>query len=203
MAPANREDKKRQPAQPSFNETTLNKSIAKLDKALVKPKGSEQNGKRKRQDGPAAAPKPNKKRQTDASGPGPAKGKGEGKGSRPEKISSSRLLEEIKALGGDEDDLALIENIDSDADGGDEELQELGTDAALDASLKNELAKFASSLGFENVPKDDPETESEEEAPESEDEVEALPPPPPPPKEEPRKGKNMGKLVSTHLGDTR
>lgn len=193
MAPTNRKDKKRQPVKPSSNETTLAKPVAKLDKAVVKPNGSDHTGKRKRQDGPTATPKP-KKRQTDASGSSAAKGKGKAKKS--EKLSSSRLLEEIKALGGNEDDLALVANIDSDAEEEEEELQELGTDAALDDGLKNELAKFASSLGFENVPAEDAETESEEEPLESEDEVDELPPPP---KQEPSKGKNSGKLVSKDL----
>lgn len=200
MAPTNRKDKKPKSAKPGFDEAALNKSIAKLDKTLATPNGTgqnDQNGKRKRKDTPAEAPK-SKKRQTVAAESESKKGKGKAK--RAGKSSSDSLLEEIKALGGNEDDLALIANIDSDAEGGEDELQEFGAEGGLDDALKNELAKFASSLGFQNVRKDDDvETEeSEEEASEPEDEIKPLPLPPPT-QDESRKGKNAGRLVSKHL----
>ncbi len=79
------------------------------------------------------------------------------------------LLDEIKALGGSEEDLRLVENIDS----GDEDVfedrndvTEKGKDA--DDKLRAELAQFAAGLGFENVAPDFAAAETESEAQEEE-----------------------------------
>ncbi|KAK9413622.1 putative CCAAT-binding factor domain-containing protein [Seiridium unicorne] len=66
--------------------------------------------------------------------------------------SSNALLDEIRALGGDEKDLELVGDIDSEdeAVGG-------GKGSKLDKALQAELAKFASGLGFEKVQPDEGE----------------------------------------------
>ncbi|RYP57354.1 hypothetical protein DL770_010687 [Monosporascus sp. CRB-9-2] len=74
------------------------------------------------------------------------------------------LLGEIKALGGSEEDLKLIENIDSDDDGVFDERKDVsatGNDA--DGKLRAELARFAAGLGFEELAPDFAATESESE----------------------------------------
>ena len=69
------------------------------------------------------------------------------------------LLNEIKALGGSEEDLRLVENIDS----GDEDGDLAGNDKDLGDELRTELAQFAAGLGFENVTADFTCAESESE----------------------------------------
>ncbi|KAF4451036.1 hypothetical protein F53441_5935 [Fusarium austroafricanum] len=90
-----------------------------------------------------------------------------------DKIDEKTLLEEIKALGGDESDLALIQDIDSDEE---EYTQGPKDSKAVDMSLKNELAAFSKQLGFEKVEmseaSDRDEEDGEGEADEDEDENE-------------------------------
>ncbi|RGP73636.1 hypothetical protein FLONG3_6286 [Fusarium longipes] len=64
------------------------------------------------------------------------------------KIDEKTLLEEIKALGGDESDLALIQGIDSDDE---EEAKGSKDSKAVDKGLKDELAAFSKQLGFAEV----------------------------------------------------
>ena len=128
------------------------------------------------------------------------------------KLTRSELLEEILALGGDEEDLDLVTGIDSDVEDGAPKSKP--AEAQVDDFFKNELAKFASGLGFENLPQEDDaatddeiapqeanreEEEEEEEAEgdeaqneEEEEEIDE----PEPVEEEPVKGKKAGKLVS-------
>jgi ribosome biogenesis protein MAK21 len=82
--------------------------------------------------------------------------------------SSNVLLDEIKALGGDEHDLELVGDIDSD----DENLGGDGNSNKLDKALQAELAKFASGLGFEKVQPEEAEEDDDaaEEAEQEEDE---------------------------------
>jgi ribosome biogenesis protein MAK21 len=91
------------------------------------------------------------------------------------KIDEKTLLEEIKALGGDESDLALIQGIDSD----DEEDAKGSKDSkAVDKGLKDELAAFSKQLGFAEVEmseasdQDDDEDEEEDENEDEEDDFE-------------------------------
>ncbi|KAI1810589.1 CBF-domain-containing protein [Poronia punctata] len=72
------------------------------------------------------------------------------------------LLEEIKALGGDEDDYKLIGEIDSD----DEAVNDQNASKKADKALSAELAKFAAGLGFDQVK---PESASEASASEASD----------------------------------
>ncbi|KAI0106236.1 CBF-domain-containing protein [Nemania sp. FL0031] len=57
------------------------------------------------------------------------------------------LLDEIKALGGDEDDYKLVGDIDSD----DEEINNQARGTDVDKLLRAELASFAAGLGFDKV----------------------------------------------------
>ncbi|RYP69664.1 hypothetical protein DL769_005222 [Monosporascus sp. CRB-8-3] len=73
-------------------------------------------------------------------------------------------LGEIKALGGSEEDLKLIENIESGDDGVIHECNDMsatGNDA--DSKLRAELARFAAGLGFEKLSPDFAAAESESE----------------------------------------
>ena len=89
------------------------------------------------------------------------------------------MLDEIKALGGDEADLELVDGIDSDAE---EDSRSSGKragndDMRLDASFQSELAKFAAGLGFDQVQLEDEdddfmEREAEAEADEEEEDDE-------------------------------
>ncbi|KAI1821921.1 CBF/Mak21 family-domain-containing protein [Xylaria intraflava] len=67
------------------------------------------------------------------------------------------LLDEIKALGGDEDDLKLVGNIDSD----DETVNDKTSSKDVDKSLRAELASFAAGLGFAQVEPDSVESDAE------------------------------------------
>ncbi|KAK7940790.1 uncharacterized protein PG986_013177 [Apiospora aurea] len=134
-----------QPAQPQANlkrkrqEEKTEQASNKKDK---KDTSSKPSGKQNR---------PNKSEQN---GKPPAPKKGQG---------PNALLDEIMALGGDEKDLELVGDVDS-------EDETYGDQKGGDKDLQAELAKFASGLGFEKV---QPEEAAEEEEEEEEDEEEA------------------------------
>lgn len=174
-------------AQPkTFDEGALASLTAKIENKLggqadtvyskkeAMPNHDQGAGKRKRQDGPATdgAKGPKSKKRHTAGGDKPAKP------AKQTKTPSATLLEEIRALGGDEDDLELVANLDSDAEEGGSMPKPKDSDEVDDA-FKSELAKFAASLGLENLrPEDDGEEEEEEEeeqeeAEEAEDDEEA------------------------------
>ena len=69
------------------------------------------------------------------------------------------LLSEIKALGGSEEDLRLVENVDSDEEVGDS----IGNEKDPGDKLRVELARFAAGLGFEKVVSDFTAASSESE----------------------------------------
>lgn len=153
---------------PSFDEAALNKLTATIDTHLSKPKKDERPGKRKRDDSKDANPK---KRQAQEAKHTPTKPKKEPKKSSQDK--KAELLEEIKALGGDEADLDLVAGIDSDVEEGQEAKPSKPAPADLDKALKNELASFAAGLGFDNVRDEDGATDDEiEEEPEAKAAVE-------------------------------
>ncbi|CAK7268098.1 RNA-binding ribosome biosynthesis protein mak21 [Sporothrix epigloea] len=79
------------------------------------------------------------------------------------------MLDEIKALGGDEADFDLVDGIDSDAEEGGGGKAAADEDLSLDAAFQSELAKFAAGLGFDEVREDD-EAEEEQEEEEVEEE---------------------------------
>ncbi|KAL7892549.1 CBF/Mak21 family domain-containing protein [Trichoderma sp. SZMC 28014] len=75
------------------------------------------------------------------------------------------LLAEIKALGGDEEDWRLINDVASDD-------EVTGSKAPVDKKLKDELAALSKELGFSGIIPDDASDEEEEEDEEVEDEDE-------------------------------
>ncbi|KAF4464643.1 Ribosome biogenesis MAK21 [Fusarium albosuccineum] len=84
------------------------------------------------------------------------------------KIDNDALLEEIKALGGDERDLELIQDIDSD-----DEDQGFAQDSkAVDKGLKDELAAFSKQLGFAEVEMSEASDQDEEDDDGAEEEEE-------------------------------
>ncbi|KAH9430808.1 hypothetical protein MCOR02_008135 [Pyricularia oryzae] len=141
---------------PAFDEKALLQLTNKLDQSLSKTADDQSRpGKRKRQDDHEKRAKP-KKRSSDAHENG-------------DQDKNATLLEDIKALGGDENDLELVIGIDSDAEEG---VGKSG-DRPLDDSFKSELVKFASALGFDQARAeldDESFANEEEEASEEEDE---------------------------------
>lgn len=75
------------------------------------------------------------------------------------------LLAEIKALGGDEEDWRLINDVASDD-------EVTGSKAPVDKKLKDELAVLSKELGFSGIIPDDASDEEEEEEEEDEDDEE-------------------------------
>ncbi|KAI5862663.1 CBF-domain-containing protein [Durotheca rogersii] len=164
----------------TFDEASLAKLTAKIDSRLAVPTkppgkkdpgkkdpgkkdhGKKDHGKRKRDPTvDSSQARPNKR--TNTSNPDKAKNthknapkaKSHKPNAAPAKATSNAFLDEIRALGGDEDDLKLVGDVDSD----DEELRNDKGKKDTDKSLQAELAKFAAGLGFENV---NPESETEE-----------------------------------------
>ncbi|KAI0206432.1 CBF-domain-containing protein [Astrocystis sublimbata] len=68
----------------------------------------------------------------------------------PQASNENVLLDEIKALGGDEDDYKLVGDIDSD----DDAVNEQAGRKDADRKLRDELASFAAGLGFDQVQPD-------------------------------------------------
>lgn len=82
------------------------------------------------------------------------------------KVDRDALLAEIKALGGDEQDLDLINGVDSD----DEEDYANDSKAPLDKKLRDEIAALSKELGLaEHVPSEADEDEDEAEDEDEED----------------------------------
>jgi ribosome biogenesis protein MAK21 len=160
---ANKNKNKKKAEASTFDETALAQLTNKIDKTLSKSTDDGAKGKRKRQDGPANAPKA-KKRQLVETAPETSQRKSGGSGKpKPGKMSKEALLEEILALGGDEDDLDLIANIDSDADEDEPKPKpKVDNEAPVGKKFKDELAKFASSLGFDQLPADEDIEDAEE-----------------------------------------
>lgn len=159
-------------AKPAFDETALSKLTAKIEtdlsntKPKSKPKDQKQKderpAKRKRSENDAKEATPNK-RQAQEPKNRPAKSLKKGpKESKTPKDKKAELLQEILALGGDENDLDIVAGVDSDAEEG-QGPKPKEAPAEADKALKNELAKFAAGLGFEKVRDEDAATDDEEE----------------------------------------
>ncbi|KAK2611300.1 hypothetical protein N8I77_004653 [Diaporthe amygdali] len=159
-------------AKPAFDETALSKLTAKIEtdlsntKPKSKPKDQKQKderpAKRKRSENDVKEATPNK-RQAQEPKNRPAKSLKKGaKESKTPKDKKAELLQEILALGGDENDLDIVAGVDSDVE---ERVVPKQKEilAELDKALKNELAKFAAGLGFEKVRDEDAATDDEEE----------------------------------------
>lgn len=138
---------------PKLNEDALSQLTSRIDQNL---KGNEH----KRKNPPTESGHQDRKRQRN-SGNGPAK-------PASKKDINDALLEEIRALGGDEKDLELIQDIDSSDEYANEDKQ------PVDKRLKEELAALSKELGFADYqPSEASEEEPEpEEADEDEDDDE-------------------------------
>lgn len=147
----------------SFDDAALSKLTAKIENKLAEPKknqGKKDQGKRKRdQTADPVQPPPNKRK--NLSKPNGSKNNAKSKTQKtqksnaaPETDSSNALLDEIRALGGDEEDLKLVEDVNSEDEGLNNEKGKKNADKGLRA----ELAKFAAGLGFDDV-RPEPETE--------------------------------------------
>ncbi|KAI6087047.1 CBF-domain-containing protein [Hypoxylon rubiginosum] len=150
----------------TFNDAALSKLTAKIESKLIEPKKNQSKkeqdkkdqGKRKRDQTADIVQPPSKKRNNTSKPNGNkdnAKSKPPKPNGAPVKDTSNPLLDEIRALGGDEEDLKLVEDVDSE----DEGLQNEEENKNTDKGLRAELAKFAAGLGFDNV---QPESGTEE-----------------------------------------
>ncbi|KAI2472162.1 CBF-domain-containing protein [Annulohypoxylon bovei var. microspora] len=142
----------------TFDDTALSTLTAKIENKLTEskqPRSKKGEGKRKLdQTVDSVQPPPNKKKNKSE----PKGRKNDNKSKKAQKpittskkAGSSSLLDEIKALGGDEEDLKLVEDVNSE----DEELDNGKGKKNADKGLRAELAKFASGLGFDDVKPDD------------------------------------------------
>ncbi|KAK2002872.1 CBF/Mak21 family protein [Colletotrichum falcatum] len=136
-----------------LDEQSLSSLTAKIEKTLNRPStggDAKRNKKRKHSDESSASPQQRKK---------PAQPRGrfindgqqaanKPKGRHGGTLSRDDLLEEIRALGGDEEDLKLIEEIDSDQEYAAGETSSRSSEV-VDGKLKNELAAFAAQLGLQ------------------------------------------------------
>ncbi|GAW12051.1 hypothetical protein ANO14919_014070 [Xylariales sp. No.14919] len=168
----------------SFDEAALSKLTAKLDSKLAEVKKTEPKStksKRKLDQSSDIAPPPAKKRNQQGKPDYLRKGRPNGPNGKPDSKPYSKpnahskdrpskfhdkkqkvlqpsganfLLDEIKALGGDEDDYKLVGDIDSD----DEAVNNQTGSKDADKLLRAELASFAAGLGFDQV-EQDPATE--------------------------------------------
>ncbi|KAF9767915.1 hypothetical protein IL306_014855 [Fusarium sp. DS 682] len=133
---------------PNFDNNTLDNLTSTIDKKL---------GKRKQPPTKATGDQHQKRQRNSQSSSGEKSGK----------VDEKTLLEEIRALGGDESDLALIQDIDSDDD---EYAQGSKDSKAIDKSLKDELAAFSKQLGFAEVEMSEASDEDDEGEDDDEDE---------------------------------
>lgn len=138
---------------PSFNEDALAQLTSKIDKNLIA-------GDHKRKNHPTnSSPGQSAKKQKNSDTKPP-------RGNDSEEIQA--LLAEIKALGGDEADLELIDGIESD-----EEMSKESS-GPVDKKLRDELAAFSKELGFAQVqPTEASDEEVAEEQDDEEDEAES------------------------------
>jgi ribosome biogenesis protein MAK21 len=182
------------PAVPNFDEAALSQLTAKLDHTLHGPGAS---AAQPSSEPPVDERKQSRKRKAPKGEEDGSRGK-KSRGAKAEKFSSEELLAEIRALGGDEEDLALIADVESGGEGDQGETYEAPAAPQIERGLQEELAKFASSLGFQDVAPDvdDETSESEQEEPEAEEEREDEPVEASTTMQEPRPRK--GKLVSEH-----
>lgn len=142
----------------SFSESALEKLTERIDHNLV---DNQQNKRKKPPTGDN--PSQNRKRQRNGAD------KPQKQDKKPGAIERDVLLAEIKALGGDEKDLELIEGIDSDEEEEDGRQpngkRSKADEHTIDKGLKAELAAMSKELGFANL---QPIDESEDEADEAE-----------------------------------
>ncbi|KAK3947503.1 CBF/Mak21 family-domain-containing protein [Pseudoneurospora amorphoporcata] len=165
--------RKRKGTAPAFDEAALAQLTEKIDKTLAGADTDQQPSPKRKRPNTTEDDRDAKRRQKNLVGTK------EGQQDRPRKDQSHNttkevLLEEILALGGDEDDLELVANIDSDNEDGPGTKSASAPEKSLDKSFQDELAKFALSLGFQNIPREDDleSVSSEDPVDEEEDEEE-------------------------------
>lgn len=146
--------RKRKGTGPAFDEAALAQLTEKLDKTLAGADTDQQPSPKRKRPNTTADDRDTKRRQKTVVDTK------EGQQDRSRKDQSNNttkevLLEEILALGGDEDDLELVANIDSDNEDGPGTKSASAPEKSLDKSFQDELAKFALSLGFQNIPRED------------------------------------------------
>ncbi|KAJ4399298.1 RNA-binding ribosome biosynthesis protein mak21 [Neurospora sp. IMI 360204] len=165
--------RKRKGTGPAFDEAALAQLTEKIDKTLAGAGTDQHSSPKRKRPNTTADDRDAKRRQKTLVGTK------EGQQDRSRKDQSHNttkevLLEEILALGGDEDDLELVANIDSDNEDGPGTTSASAPEKSLDKSFQDELAKFALSLGFQNIPREDDleSVSSEDPVDEEEDEEE-------------------------------
>jgi len=158
---SSRTKQKGKPQARVFDDAALSQLTQKIDRTLPSP-GLPAKRKRPKGSDDSTAPDPLQDRPEHTKRPKRAR---EPVGNQAKPSSKDVLLEEIRALGGDEDDYELVANLDSDNEEGQAApAPKRPQDVTVDESLQRELAKFASSLGFQNLPKeDDADTDAGEE----------------------------------------
>ncbi|KAL2884066.1 RNA-binding ribosome biosynthesis protein mak21 [Colletotrichum sp. CLE4] len=170
-------DKARQPE--SLNPQSFSNLTAKIEGKLGKAAKDNLSDSKKRKhtsEEPLASPHQRKKQahRRDKSTSGRDGNATEVKGKKGAPLNREDLLEEIRALGGDEEDLKLIGDIDSDDE---DTTGEANSVAAVDGKLQNELAAFAAQLGlqqhYEAATAQETEESPEEEEIEEDEESEA------------------------------
>lgn len=158
-------------AKPVFDESALSKLTAKLETDLASPKPKskpkdqkqkdERPAKRKRSENDAKDATPNKRQAKEPKSRPAQDSKKTAKENKAPKDKKAELLQEILALGGDENDLDIIAGVDSDVEEG-QGPRPKEAPVEMDKALKNELAKFAAGLGFEKVRDEDAATDDGE-----------------------------------------
>lgn len=210
MAPKRTKEKKKADKKPGFDKNALVQLTNKIDKSLAdSEKQRLPKRKRARDNEDEHDTKRRQTRPTERDVPSDL-------GGGPKNNQSSVLLDEILALGGNEDDLELVANVDSGDEGGEAPRPKVSSEPTVDKSLRDELSQFASSLGFSEFREDeDPETDGEsdavedgsddsavednedEEEEEGEEEEEDKAPTPRP--QEAQQGKQSGKLANKQV----
>ncbi|KAL1838653.1 hypothetical protein VTJ49DRAFT_2432 [Mycothermus thermophilus] len=136
--------KSKKPSKPQFDEDALAQLTSKIDKSLADSEG-QRSAKRKRPS-ESKDDHESKRRQTQASGENSA-----GHPRSDKKDARAVLLDEILALGGNEEDLELVANVDSGDEVNEGSRPKTSSEATIDKSLRDELSQFVQSLGFGNL----------------------------------------------------
>ncbi|CCF32538.1 CBF/Mak21 family protein [Colletotrichum higginsianum] len=137
-----------------LNDQSLSSLTAKIEKNLSNPSkvdDSKKNKKRKHASDEPSTSHHQRKKQAHARENPTHDGKAaqtKPKGKKGGPLTRDDLLEEIRALGGDEEDLKLIGDVDSDQEETAGEAASISNDP-VDGKLQNELAAFAAQLGLQ------------------------------------------------------
>ncbi|KAK3397696.1 CBF/Mak21 family-domain-containing protein [Sordaria brevicollis] len=146
--------RKRKGTGPAFDEAALAQLTEKIDKTLAGASTDQHSSPKRKRPNTAAEDRDAKRHQKTLVGTKDGQ-QNRSRKDQPHNTTKDVLLEEILALGGDEDDLELVANIDSDSEDGPGTKSESAPEKSLDKSFQDELAKFALSLGFQNIPRED------------------------------------------------